>query len=305
MSSIPRVVLAPNRTIPSLGFGVGTAWFKSPQERRPALKAAVHAALDAGFMHLDEAEMYANEECTGDALREWLAAHPTPRETLHVTSKVMDVDSDGGIEAVCRRSLQALGCGHFDLYLVHAPFNRDGSPFRTPLHGVWAQMESLVDKGLAAAIGVSNWRICDLQAVFDGARIKPCCNQIEAHPYLQQSGLFEYCAQRNIALAAYAPLAPLTKMHGGPVDAVVDSAAAAHKASPAQVLLRWSLQMGMLAITTTSKPERLEEYKGIWGFELSAEQMAAISEAGRANPRRLYWTQCAPMFQTDPRLEPA
>ena len=300
--SIPLVKLRATQLFPSLGFGVGTAWFKSADDRKPALKAAVHAALDAGFMHLDEAEMYANEDCTGEALQEWLAKHPTPREQLHITSKVLSVDAEGGIEAVCRRSLQALGCEYFDLYLVHAPFQRDGSPFITPLPEVWQQMESLVEKGLAKAIGVSNWRVRDLQTIYDSARIKPCCNQIEAHPYLQQPTLADYCSERSIVLTAFAPLAPLTKVAGGPVDAPVAAAAAAHGKTPAQVLLRWCLQTGKIPITTTSRPERLEEYKGIFGFELSADEVSVISGAGNASPRRLYWVQC-PAFNADPRLE--
>ena len=150
---------------------------------------------------------------------------------------------------------------------------------------------------------MSNWRVCDLQQIYDGARIKPSCNQIEAHPYLQQPRLDAYCADRGILLTAYAPLAPLTKLAGGPVDAPVAAAAAAHGATPAQVLLRWCLQQGKGVLTTTSKSERLSEYRGAMGFTLTAEEVAAISEAGAQRPRRLYWTQCAPMFQADPTLE--
>ena len=300
--AIPLVPLRAAQLFPSLGFGVGTAWFKCADDRKQMLKAAVHAALDAGFRHIDEAEMYENEDSTGEALQEWLSKHAVPRASLHITSKVMSVDAEGGIEAVCRRSLQALGCEYFDLYLVHAPFQRDGSPFSASLPEVWRQMEALVDGGLAKAIGVSNWRASDLQAIYKDARIKPCCNQIEAHPYLQQLSLVKYCAERKISLCAYAPLAPLTKVPGGPVDAPVNAAAAAHGKTPAQILLRWCLQTGKVPITTTSRPERLEEYKGAFGFELSADEVAAISEAGKQSPRRLYWAQC-PGYNADPRLE--
>ena len=301
--SIPLVTLRATQRFPSLGFGVGTSWFKTPDERKSVLMAAVKRALDAGFMHLDEAEMYGNEDCTGEALQEWLAEHTaTPREHLHITSKVMSVDAEGGIEAICRRSLQALRCDYFDLYLVHAPFNRDGSSFATTLVDVWRQMEALVDNGLAKAVGVSNWRVSDLEGVYEAARIKPCCNQIEAHPYLQQPKLAAYCAGRGIVLTAYAPLASLTKATGGPVDVPVAAAAAAHRKTAAQVLLRWSLQTGKVPITTTSRAELLDEYKGIFDFELSEAEVATISEAGLLSPRRLYWVQC-PAFNADPRLE--
>lgn len=290
--SIPLIKLRGPQLFPSLGFGVGTAWFKSTAERKPALKAAVHAALDAGIPHLDEAEMYQNENFTGEALQEWLARKDTlPRDRLHITSKVMSVDGEGDIEAVCRRSLQALGCEYFDLYLVHAPCQSDGTPFSTSLPDVWKQMEHLVDQGLTKAIGVSNWRMGDLETIYDDARIKPCCNQIEAHPYLQQPALVEYCAQKNIIVTAYGSLAPLTRCAGGPVDTPVAKAATAHGKTSAQVLLRWCLQTGKVPITTTSRPERLEEYKGIFDFELSAAEVNAISEAGKTSPQRLFWTK--------------
>ena len=107
-SSIPRLKLSATQEIPALGFGLGTAWYNSPDERKTALQASVQAALSAGFTHIDEAEAYKNEDVTGVALKEWLAQHPeTPRSALHVTSKVMSVDA--GIESICRRSLDALG----------------------------------------------------------------------------------------------------------------------------------------------------------------------------------------------------
>ena len=303
--AFPLLPLCVAQTIPAIGFGVGTSWYKCPDERKQALRKAVSSALDAGLTHLDEAEMYANEEVTGEALQDWLAAHPeVPRERLHITSKVMSVDHEDGIESVVRKSLRALHAEYFDLYLVHAPFQRDGgTPFQKSLLEVWREMELLVDKGLCRAIGVSNWRVSDLRQIFDEARIKPCCNQIEAHPYLQQPTLQAYCAERGILLTAYAPLAPLTKLAGGPVDAPIAAAAEAHGASPAQVLLRWCLQTGMGAITTTGRPARLEEYKGALSFELTPQEVDAISAAGRERQRRLYWTQCSPMFNADPALE--
>lgn len=301
--------LSSGGTIPALGFGVGTAWYKcaADEQRRAELKQSVKAALDAGFTHLDEAELYQNEDATGEALQEWLAAHPdVPRESLFITSKVMSVDHPGGIEAVCRQSLKALGCTYFDLYLIHAPFQREvGEPFATPLPDAWRQMEALVTQGLVRSIGVSNWRVADLEEIYDGATIKPSCNQIEAHPYLQQHALEQWCAERGILVTAYAPLAPLTRpaLAGKPVDEPVAAAAAAHGVTPAQVLLRWRLQQGHGAITTTSKPERLQEYLATLSFELTEAEVAAIAAAGAQEPVRLFWTQCK-QFDADPRKEP-
>ena len=112
-----------------------------------------------------------------------------------------------------------------------------------------------------------------------------------------------YCAARNILLTAYNPLAPLTKLPGGAVDAPVQAAADAHNATAAQVLLRWCLQTGKAVVTTTGKPERLREYTGAFGFSLTEAEVLAISAAGRAQPRRLFWTQCTPMLQADLTLE--
>ena len=163
--------------MPSLGYGVGTAWYKSAgSAREAALRAGVAAALDAGYIHIDEAEMYQNEHATGDAIDGWLQRTGTSREDLFITSKIMSVDE--GVQDVCRRSLKAMGLEYFDLYLVHAPFQRSGEPFRTSLPEVWRQMESLVDEGLVRSIGVSNWRVSDLKQIYSGARIPPACNQV-------------------------------------------------------------------------------------------------------------------------------
>ena len=157
---VPKLLLGGRPLIPALGFGVGTAWFQSAGGgRETELIESVHAALDAGFRHIDEAEMYCNEAATGKAITSWLSRTGTPRQSLFVTSKVMSVDE--GVGVICRRSLQAMGLSYFDLYLVHAPFQRSGTPFATPLSEVWRQMEELVDAGLTRAIGVSNWRVCE------------------------------------------------------------------------------------------------------------------------------------------------
>ena len=108
-------------------------------------------------------------QVTGRAIQGWLARTSTPRSDLFITSKVLkSVDAEGGVEAACRRSLRAIGCEYFDLYLIHAPFHTDGSPFTSvaSLSEVWAQLEALVDEGLVRQIGVSNWRVGDLEAVY-------------------------------------------------------------------------------------------------------------------------------------------
>lgn len=295
--------LGKRASVPAIGYGVGTAWVLSAgTEKEDPLRDGVVAALDAGFRHLDEAEMYGNEGVSGQAVGQWLSRSGTPRSALFITSKVISVD-EPGVEAVCRRSLERMGLTYFDLYLVHAPFQTNGTPFAKSLAQVWREMESLVDLGLTSAIGVSNWRICDLEEIYEGARIKPVCNQVEAHPYLQQNKLLQWCQGRDILIAAYCPLGPVVKeeLKGGPAEAVVGDIAARLGRTPGQVLLRWSLQTGRCVITTTSKAERLQEYLDIFAFELSEDDVARISAAGAARQRRIFWTQC-PQFPADPGL---
>lgn len=291
---IPRVQLNTGHTVPAIGFGVGTAWFRSAgdEQKESSLARAVAESLSSGFRHLDEAEMYANEAITGDALASWLDENEhVSREELFITSKVISVDQ--GIESVCRHSLQALRCGYFDLYLIHAPFQRSGEPFGASLDDAWKQMEALVAAGLVRTIGVSNWRVSDLEQVIPTATITPAVNQVEYHPYLQQPTLYQFCQDHNILVQAYAPLASLTKFPDGPIDAAVAAAAAAHQVTPAQVLLRWQIDTGRVPITTTSKPERMAEYLQIFNFSLSAPEVEAISNAGTQAPRRVYWTNTA------------
>lgn len=279
-------------SIPAVGFGVGTAWFRvAGTDKEPLLKQSVLDALEAGFRHIDDAEMYGNEEVTGKAISEWLARAGTPRGDLFVTSKAFSMD-DPGPEAVCRRSLERMGLQYFDLYLLHAPFQRDGTPFKRSLPDLWRETEGLVEKGLAKVVGVSNWRVRDLEEVYAGAKIKPACNQIEAHPNLQQPKLLQWCKEHDIVVTAYSPLASLTReqLRGGPLEAAVQVAAKRAGKTPAQVLLRWNLQTGLVPITTSSKPERMAEYLQIFDFELTDQEVADISAAGSLKQARQFWT---------------
>ena len=283
--------------IPAIGYGVGTAWFNTgkngDQTAKAALVESVGAALTAGFTHVDEAEVYGNEVVTGEALRRWLPEKGMSRESLFITSKVSVNSVDNGIADSAKTTLSALGVTYLDLYLIHAPFKSDGTPFSTPLKECWRQMESLVDEGVVRNIGVSNWRVCDLEEIWEDARIKPCVNQIEFHPYLQQPALLRWCEERGILIEAYAPLAPLTKeaLAGGPVDAAVDAAADALGKSKTQILLRWAFQKGVVVLTTSSKPARMRECLGIFDFELTKEQEDAITDTGMSSQKRCFWSK--------------
>ena len=282
---------------PPLGFGLGTTWFGGARGSE-ALTSCVHAALDAGFRHIDEAEMYGNEDVTGPAISSWLGrpGNAATRADLFITSKVLgtievagaaarkaggDTSAVAAAEVVavgtaCRASLVKLQLEYLDLFLLHAPFARSGVAFTASLPELWGAMEALVEEGLVRHVGVSNWREADLRAVLEQPagvlRHRPACNQLEYHPLLQQPTLAAFSAAEGIATVSYAPLSPITKpacSGDGPGDvaavaeAVAEELSAASSGGPcvttAQVLLRWSLQTAQSVITTSTKVERIVE----------------------------------------------
>mmetsp|Transcript_104597 Transcript_104597/g.207706 ORF Transcript_104597/g.207706 Transcript_104597/m.207706 type:complete len:342 (+) Transcript_104597:249-1274(+) len=303
---LPTIELAQGVVIPALGYGTGTAFFAGARGEDKTIMS-VKMALHNGLLHIDEAEMYKNDAMTGKALREWFEETGTQRCELFVTGKVLgSVDGLEGwaesIEASCRGSLERLGIDYFDLYLIHAPCqllpNKELSPFKRSLPEVWAEMEALVSLGLARSIGVSNWRVSDLESVFDAATIKPCLNQVENHPHLQQAHLMDYCGARGIAVASYGGLKPLTDKELGTkrlMTEVVPRIAAAHGKNVTQILQRWNFQSApfgrKVVITTTEQSARLEESMAVFdgSWELSAGDMAEIDAAGNEHHFRAFW----------------
>lgn len=217
-----------------------------------------------------------------------------------MTHKVMSVDSPGPIDT-CTKSLEGMGLDYFDLYLIHVPEKRTGK-FERSLLEIWADMETLVDTGRVRAIGVSNWRVSDLTEIFDTARVKPAVNQVEANPYFQQLQLLDWCKGHGVVVSAYGSLITTKPrgdagappegrgLAGGAVDNAVATAAERVARTPGQVLLRWCFQTGRVPITTTSRAERLQEYLGVFDFELSDEDVVAISTAGASEPpQSIFW----------------
>ena len=250
----PAVVLRSGAKMPALAWGTGTAWFcRAPEDLEAATNAPLQAnlvdALRSGFRHLDAAEMYQNEADVGAALAAFLAESGLPRDAVWVTSKVANPSiAAGRVRDACLDTLRRLRVSRLDLYLVHSPFA--GGP---PMADTWRAMEALVDEGLVAHIGVSNFGLEDMRSLLATARIKPEVNQLEYHPYLQSRPLAALCAAEGIALAAYCPLGPLSLWPGGSVDAAVAAAAAAHPgATAAGVLLAWPLAQGHAVVRTSS-----------------------------------------------------
>mmetsp|Transcript_5680 Transcript_5680/g.7451 ORF Transcript_5680/g.7451 Transcript_5680/m.7451 type:complete len:370 (+) Transcript_5680:210-1319(+) len=279
-------------SIPALGFGIGTSWYQTKTlTKGRLLSTCIRQALDVGFTHIDEAEMYENAKWLNTALSKWYAddrEHHT-REKLFITGKVMKVDK--GVEKVCRNSLKKSGLEYYDLFLIHAPFKKNAMPFKTPLSEVWAQMEDLVRKGLTKSIGVSNFRIQDMEEVLENCSIRPSCNQIECHPYLQQNELRSYCKKEGILVAAFGSLVPVTKLKHGPVDRVLKRLSEKTGKTPVQILMRWNLQIGNVVVSTTSKLNRMKDYVDVLNFQLTEGDMEKITEAGKARKeKRTFWS---------------
>ena len=261
-STIPTVTLNNGVEIPQLGFGV----FQIPEDETTA---AVSAALETGYRHIDTAAIYGNEAGVGRAL----ADSGLSRDELFITTKVWN--SDQGYDATLRAfdtSLAALGLDRLDLYLIHWP-----TPARDLYADTWRALERLVEEGRLRAAGVSNFQPAHLQRLLDGSSLVPTINQIELHPGLQQSELRAFHAEHGIATEAWSPLAQGAVLD----DEAITSIAGRTGKSPAQVVLRWHLQLGNVVIPKSVTPSRIRENFEVFDFELTDEDMSTIAGADR------------------------
>ncbi|MBE1537297.1 diketogulonate reductase-like aldo/keto reductase [Actinomadura algeriensis] len=258
--TVPNVDLIDGRAMPQLGFGV----FQVPDD---GAEQAVTAALENGYRSIDTAAVYQNERGTGRALR----ASGVPREELFVTTKLWN--GDHGRDKALRAfdtSLERLGLDYVDLYLIHWPMPQHGTYLET-----WRALEELRRDGRARSIGVSNFTVETLRHVLDETDVVPVLNQIELHPYLQQAGLRAFHADHGIRTEAWSPLGQGQGLLDDPALAEIGRA---HGRSPAQVALRWSLQLGNVVIPKSVTPSRIAENIDVFGFELTADDMKRIGE---------------------------
>ncbi|MFJ3733420.1 aldo/keto reductase [[Kitasatospora] papulosa] len=262
MSTVPTVTLNNGVTIPQLGFGV----FQVPDDETTA---AVTAALEAGYRSIDTAAVYGNETGVGRALAE----SGLGREELFVTTKLWNADQ--GYDATLTAfdaSLAKLGLDHVDLYLIHWP-----TPARDLYTDTWRALEKLLAEGRIRAAGVSNFQPAHLRRLREESSLVPAVNQIELHPGLQQRELRSLHAGSGIATEAWSPLAQGALLD----DEVLTSLAGRHGKSPAQVVLRWHLQLGNVVIPKSVTPARIRQNIGVFDFELSADDMEAIAGLDR------------------------
>ncbi|GHJ85377.1 hypothetical protein NliqN6_1779 [Naganishia liquefaciens] len=270
MAHLSNVKLNDGLQVPVLGYGTGTALYQ--KEAKDSVKMAYS---EAHMHHIDCAEMYANEESVGQAIKEL----GVKRDDVFLTTKCGSADPRKSLE----KSLKLLGVDQVDLYLIHSP----ELVKETGLGKSWQIMEELQKEGKTKSIGVSNYRVSDLEEVLKVAKVVPSVNQIEVHPYVysKAQSLLDFCHSKGIHIESYGPLSTLIRAPGGPVDPVVKDIAQELVATEGQVLLKWAHQIthGGIVLTTSSKKERLEEQ--IKAFteikDLSDEQMQAIAEAGK------------------------
>jgi len=270
---IPTAILSSGHAMPLMAFGVGTKWYK--QNNRP-LVDAVKLALHQGYRHLDCAEMYETSQAVGIAIKEFLAETGLPRSSLFITDKVSS--SFANIKEAAAKGLRDLGVDYLDLYLLHVPFFAEKGV--TSFAQAWSEMEELVRSGLVRSIGVSNFRVKDLQQLLPLAMIKPAINQVEFNPYLQQQKLKAFCALHNIQVMAYSPLGPIVNSPNGPVDPVIRDLADKYGKTPGQILIRWNLHRGNGVLNTSDKGERMQEYLNSTSYRLTDEDVETIDEAG-------------------------
>ena len=257
MAEVPTVKLHNGVEMPQLGFGV---FQMTPEEA----EQSVVDALQAGYRLIDTAASYRNEEAVGRGI----ARSGVPREEIFVTTKlwVPDVNYEGAKEAF-QRSLGKLGLDYIDLYLIHQPYN--------DAFGAWRAMEGLYEAGKIKAIGVSNFASVKLVDFVLNSNITPMVNQIETHPFNQQTEAHKVMAEYDIVHEGWAPFAE------GRQDLftnkVLTEIAETHGKSVGQVVLRWNIQRGIVAIPKSIRKERIEENFNILDFELSDDDMAKIA----------------------------
>ncbi|MFN2099897.1 aldo/keto reductase [Altererythrobacter sp. MF3-039] len=291
-------------SIPPVGFGF---WKVAREETADV----AYQAILAGYRHLDCAADYGNEIEVGQGIARAIADGLVSREELWITSKLWNTfHAPEHVEEGCRKSLEDLGVDYLDLYLIHFPIALEYVPIdvryppewvhdpasnsgmkraRVPLHQTWGAMEELVGKGLTKRIGVCNYSSALIHDLMTYAQIKPAILQIEAHPYLTQEKLLRLAGEYGIGVTAFSPLGALSYVEldmAGEGESVLEqeavkAAANAHGKTPAQVVLRWGVQRGTSIIPKTSKPERMRENLAIGDFELSDDEMEAISALNR------------------------
>lgn len=295
------VTLSNGNKIPAVGIiGTGTAWFKKQGQEdviSPELIDQIKYALSLpGVILIDAAECYNTYVEVGKALQQ----SNKPRDQIFISDKFSPQANDKRtVSESFARGLAKMGVDYVDLYLIHCPFiQREGYT----LEQAWSELEALYESGKAKNIGVSNFRVSDLQKILQSGKVKPHVNQIEFHAFLQDQtpGIVQFCQQHNIQLEAYSPLAPLQRKKdelqtpaGAPFYHYLEQLASKYNKSEALILLRWVTKLHVIPVTTSSKPARVKDaHENLFTFDLTNEEVDQITSLGlQHKPLRLYWNE--------------
>jgi len=256
-------------------------------------EASVKSALETGYRLIDTAIAYRNERAVGRGIRRSGIA----REEIFLTTKLWPAHyKHEKARAAIAESVERLDSGYVDLLLLHQPVG--------DIDGAWRAMEEAVDEGTVRSIGVSNFTVADLERLLAKARITPVLNQVELHPYWQQPELLPFLSSQGIVAEAWYPLG-----HGSKSllsETAVTAAATEHGKSPVQVILRWHVQRGFVAIPKSTDPDHIAANLEVFDFTLTAAEMAAIDGLGRDRPmfRMPRWAMAAVMPLAHPRPRP-
>ncbi|GAA1719845.1 aldo/keto reductase [Isoptericola hypogeus] len=260
---IPSLTLNNGVAIPQLGYGT---YKLPPQDTRDL----VLAAFEAGYRHVDTAQMYRNERQVGEAV----AASGVPRDELFVTSKLNNAfHAYDEAHAAFDRSLDDLGLDHLDLFLIHWPLPAVGRFLEA-----WRALEEIYRSGRTRAIGVSNFQPHHLRRILDEGTVVPAVNQVEVHPWFGNEEVRAFDADHGIVTEAWSPLGRGRVLD----DPTIARLAADHGRTPAQVVLRWHVQRGDVVFPKSATPSRIAENAEVFDFELSGDDMAAVTGLDRA-----------------------
>jgi 2,5-diketo-D-gluconate reductase A len=261
-NTVPKITLNNGAEIPQLGFGVF-------QIEPDDTKAATEAALEIGYRHIDTAQMYGNEKQVGEAV----AASGIDRGDIFVTTKLNNDSHEPAVaQAAFQRSLDALGFEYVDLFLIHWPM-----PAVLDFVDTWRALEEIYASGRAKSIGVSNFQPHHLRRLHGETTMTPAVNQIEVHPYLTQDDVRAFGAEHGIVTEAWSPIAQGNVLG----DPVIERIAKAIEKTPAQVVLRWHIQRGDVVFPKSVTRSRVQENFELFDFELSDEDMSAVSGLNR------------------------